>query len=342
MSYSQRVDDLGAQGGDVGRHVALDLSSCVNPYGPAPAVLDALREMPADTLRVHPYEATSVVEDLYSKWLCVDRNQLVAVRGASEALWQLARIIAGRRVALPLPTYTEYLRAFPNAVGVENVNPWHSVDQLEDAAEQGDVVVFSNPHNPTGLSLSRSEVMSVVDANQHCLFVVDESYADFVGVREESIIDEARNNLVVVRSPTKFFGIGGVRVGVVATTNSTVRNGLLECRTTWPLSMIEARVLEAAFADVDWQVWARHQLKLDVSWLDEWLSSWLGIHVVRSPLHFRLVTSAHMEEYQTLVNALQRADVHVRALTPRHGFDGPAMRIAAPRESDRNVLPATC
>jgi histidinol-phosphate/aromatic aminotransferase/cobyric acid decarboxylase-like protein len=49
--------DFGAQGGDPSRGVNMDLSTCVNRYGPAPAAIAALHSIePADIL-LHPYEA---------------------------------------------------------------------------------------------------------------------------------------------------------------------------------------------------------------------------------------------------------------------------------------------
>lgn len=56
--------EFGAQGGDPERGVDMDLSTCVNRYGPAPAAIAALRSIsPADVL-LHPYDAAEHLIDV--------------------------------------------------------------------------------------------------------------------------------------------------------------------------------------------------------------------------------------------------------------------------------------
>ena len=65
--------DLGRQGGDpraLGAG-ALDLSTCVNGYGPAPAGLAALHALEAPTLRGHPYRAAGTLREAYAERLGV-------------------------------------------------------------------------------------------------------------------------------------------------------------------------------------------------------------------------------------------------------------------------------
>ena len=56
------------QGGDLRDlgPIRLDLSTCVNPYGPPGTVVQALRGMSADAIRRHPYGAAEDVEAAYA------------------------------------------------------------------------------------------------------------------------------------------------------------------------------------------------------------------------------------------------------------------------------------
>ena len=74
---------MGPQGGDPRTRppaVRLDLSTCVCRYGPPPAALDALRDLPAAVLRRHPYGADDVLADAYGAYLGVPCRR--AGRGA--------------------------------------------------------------------------------------------------------------------------------------------------------------------------------------------------------------------------------------------------------------------
>ena len=68
-------DDFGAQGGDPRRMtggVRIDLSTCVNFYGPPPAVLERLRTgVRGEDLQIHPYAAAERMEALYARHLGV-------------------------------------------------------------------------------------------------------------------------------------------------------------------------------------------------------------------------------------------------------------------------------
>jgi histidinol-phosphate/aromatic aminotransferase/cobyric acid decarboxylase-like protein len=80
ISPDVSVLDFGAQGGDPSRGVDIDLSTCVNRYGPAPAALAALRAIePADIL-LHPYEAAPQLIDLYRGATGVPDGGMMALR----------------------------------------------------------------------------------------------------------------------------------------------------------------------------------------------------------------------------------------------------------------------
>src|SRR5207302_6986288 len=93
------------QGGDLRDRgpVRLDLSTCVNPYGPAGAVLEALRGMPEDAVRRHPYEAAGDVEAAYAEYTGQPSGEFVAGSGTSDLIWSLAQHFGGKTVGLPMP-----------------------------------------------------------------------------------------------------------------------------------------------------------------------------------------------------------------------------------------------
>lgn len=326
---------LAPQGGDTSDDVVLDLSSCVNPYGPPPSVAATVRSTETDIIKHHPFRAPEFLERAYAKYLGVPAEELIGVRGASEAIWQLARLARDLRVSLPAPTYTEYLRAFPDSFSIPHDVQWHTVEQLAEIAAHSDVVVFSNPHNPTGRFIEANELASTFARFPETLFVVDESYADFLQSRKQSsIVGINAENAISFNSPSKFFGLGGVRVGAIWTKSQTWRQRFLGQRTTWPISMLEARLVAVAFNDTGWQQESRKRLAADALWLDNWLSQFAGVGVVQGPLHFRLVTG----ETALVSEHLAKRHVRARELEPAHGVGCPALRIAAPRFDQRDLL----
>ena len=95
--------DFGPQGGDptrMGGALTLDLSTCVNRYGPPPAVRDALQGTTMPDLQIHPYAAAEQVERCYADLLGVDPSELVAGRGTTEFIWAMGRQVPHADVAV--------------------------------------------------------------------------------------------------------------------------------------------------------------------------------------------------------------------------------------------------
>lgn len=86
------------------------------------------------------------------------------------------------------------------------------------------LVVITNPNNPTGTLLSYEELERFVNSvPNHCVVVIDEAYIDFVDdPNYKSAIDLAktRDNVVVVRTFSKVYGIRGVGLGYAFTSQS--------------------------------------------------------------------------------------------------------------------------
>ena len=327
--------ELGKQGGDVGAEIDLDLSTCVNPYGPPPSAIDALRAADPDLLRRHPFNAAAQIEGLYSERLDVAPKDVVATRGASEALFHLSHVLSTERVSLPVPTYTEYVRYFPKARYIPGDAKSLTIQQLDEAAHDSDAILFSNPHNPTGRYLSKADLLGVVEKNTSCLFIVDESYVDFVeNDASPTLVGSTAENVLVVRSPTKFFGLGGVRVGAIWTRDAKLRSAMTDQRSTWPVSGLDVYIVAKALSDTAWQAWARMRLDEDAKWLDHWLFGRSNIETVPGPLHFRLITG----KVDDLERKLASKGIAIRLLNKAHGVGEPAARIAAPAESERRRL----
>ena len=328
------------QGGDLRDrgNVRLDLSNCVNPYGPPDAVLEALRNVPRDAVRLHPYQAAGDVEAAYAGYLERPATEFVAGRGTSDLIWTLARHFEGLAVGLPLPAYTEFRQAFPDARRFGGGPATHRLEMLDKAMRASDVVLVANPHNPTGQVISRNDLVALADRHPSCVLVVDESYIDFLAEHEAMTLVGCRaGNIVVLRSPSKFFGLAGARSGIAWSLHPQLARW--RCgRTSWPVSAFAATALRSALAEDSWAAGTRQALDGDAQWLDRLLTR-SGLTVAAGRLHFRLLTGSG-PDVARFIRSLESHDIAVRALETACGVGTPAVRISAPHRRDRHVLAA--
>lgn len=326
------------QGGDQRDRgpVQLDLSTCVNPYGPPDAVLQALRNMPDDNVRLHPYRAATDVTSAYAEYLGRPESEFIAGQGTSELIWIIARHFDGNAPGLPLPAYTEFRQAFPRARRFGGGPSTHPLEVLNQAMRSCGIVVISNPHNPTGQVIPPDDLASIATRNPACVLVVDESYMDFLAEHPVTTLAGCdAGNVVVLRSPSKFFGLAGARSGVAWSLHPQLaRWG--RGRTNWPVSAFAATALRTALAETSWAARTRQALADDATWLDGLLAP-SGLSITPGRLHFRLLTGASTD-IGTFVDALQARRIAVRVLDTACGVGIPAVRISAPRYQNRDTL----
>jgi histidinol-phosphate/aromatic aminotransferase/cobyric acid decarboxylase-like protein len=332
-------DDFGAQGGDPRRMVGgvhIDLSTCVNFYGPPPAVLDLLRGgVRPEDLQIHPYPAAERMEAAYARHLGVPAGELVAGRGTTEFIWAFSRQVPQHRVAVPLPGYTDYLKAFPGRGLAGRQVP--TIEHIDAALSAASLVIISNPHNPSGVALDPAELIEAARRHPLATFVVDESYVDFVAdPGAATVVGADVDNLVVLRSPSKFWGIAATRVGVAWCRDRERLCALLGRRETWPISGLDVAVAEAAMGDRDWAERARLDLARDAAWLADELRELPGELVEQDVgVHYRCLITEHADR---IAARMAEHGVAVRALGRAHGVHPGALRVLAPLPDQRDAV----
>ncbi len=198
----------------------LDFSANTNPYGPAPAVRTAIA---AAVVERYPDREALVFRAAVAAALAVPIERIIAGNGASELiqLTALAFVRPGDPVLVVGPTYGEYARA----AGLMGARVVTTQAEVEDDFEPGSVpvgiqlkrlaprlVFVCNPNNPTGAAVEPKFLTALARRHPATLFVVDEAYQPFA-VDVGSVVNCATDNMLVLRSMTKDYGLAGLRLG---------------------------------------------------------------------------------------------------------------------------------
>ncbi|MFR4222569.1 MAG: aminotransferase class I/II-fold pyridoxal phosphate-dependent enzyme [Akkermansia sp.] len=130
--------------------------------------------------------------------------------GANELIHALPRALELKRAVIPEPAFSEYrlacLRHGTDVLSIrtEERNSFlPSLCRLEEQAADGSAVFLANPSNPSGGLLDAAALHRVVQSRPEVLWIIDESFMDYVQ-GAESLLREAAllPNLVVLRSLT--------------------------------------------------------------------------------------------------------------------------------------------
>jgi histidinol-phosphate aminotransferase len=208
----------------MGERPAYKLSSNENPYPPLPGVVDAAAAAVAVLNRYPDMGVGRLHAALAERW-GVEAARIASGAGSVAVLYHLlqATCTDGDEVVYAWRSF----EAYPIAVGLTGarsvqvpVDPAGRHDLKAMAAaltDQTRVVVVCSPNNPTGPAVHRDELLEFVDSVPPSVFVaLDEAYHEFID--DEHRVDgldvaAGRDNVVVLRTFSKAYGLAGLRVG---------------------------------------------------------------------------------------------------------------------------------
>ncbi|MEM9823496.1 MAG: histidinol-phosphate transaminase, partial [Bacteroidota bacterium] len=190
--------------------------------GRADVFLDA-NENPYETgLNRYPDPLQKALKNKIASIKGVDPQQIFLGNGSDEAIDLLIRIFCrpGQDHILTLPpTYGMYkVSAALSAVAIKTV-PLQSNFQLDvaqilaKANQQSKLLFICSPNNPTGNSIERQAITTLLK-NFQGIVVIDEAYIDFSGQTSCTELLAQYNNLVVLQTFSKAWGLAGIRLGM--------------------------------------------------------------------------------------------------------------------------------
>lgn len=169
----------------------------------------------------------------FSYFFQVPANLIVAGNGSDELLFLLTTCFAnaGDKLMVVQPDFSMY--KFYGAMAGMQVEVFHKNNNFEinpdmliaEAKEKNiQMLLFSNPCNPSSLLSSKENVLKIVEGLEDCLVIVDEAYMEFA---EGSVLQEVENypNLMVLKTFSKAFGLAAARLGF-AISNQTIIDAL--------------------------------------------------------------------------------------------------------------------
>lgn len=169
---------------------------------------------------------------LFAEYYSIDPSLVTASNGSDELLSIITStfLMKGEKVLTVTPDFSMYGfygHLYENPVITLKTDDKDEIDidkMIETANnEKVAMIIFSNPSNPTGRGINADQARRIVKS-VNSLVVLDEAYMDFW---DQSLISEVENydNLIVLKTFSKAFGMAGVRLGF-AVANKTFTKAL--------------------------------------------------------------------------------------------------------------------
>ena len=194
----------------------IKLNTNENPYGPAPGVETAIKNMDADDLRRYPDPAADILISSLADYYQLEKDQVFVGVGSDDVLAMcfLTFFNSDKPILFPDITYSFYdVWAELFRIPYE----YQPLDQnfeivKEDYYKVNGGIILANPNAPTGVEQSLESIEDIIRHNQDVIVIIDEAYIDFGGTSALALTQKYKN-LLVVQTFSKSRSMAGLRIG---------------------------------------------------------------------------------------------------------------------------------
>ena len=243
----------------------LDFCYLVNPYFPTAHMKDELRANFDILLSEYP-SGMYVNSLIAAKYFDIRQKYTVVGNGAAELIKSLMERVEGR-IGVVYPTFQEYpnRKEQTEIIGFtpDNADLTYTADDLIRfyADKQLSTLLLINPDNPSGNFIPKADVLRLATwcKERGIFFVVDESFVDFSeDFRNNSLLHneilQAYPNLAVMKSISKSYGVPGLRLGILASSDEELINWMKHDVSIWNIN---------SFAEFYMQIFGKYQKDYD-------------------------------------------------------------------------------
>ncbi len=324
---------------------AVKLSSNENPLGCSPLAREAYKEA-ADKLHLYPDGGCNALRQSLADHHGLQAENIVVGCGSDEIIRMLFQIFVqeGGEVVYPEYDFLMYPLSAQVNGGVKkpvkemnfHIDPHQLVNELD---EQTKMVIFSNPHVPTGSYLSYDHVAGLVSLiPDDVLVVLDSAYAEYMEGYDDyhagHELVERYDNVVVLRTFSKAYGLAALRIGW-AHGSKQIIDALNKVRGAFNVTMPAQVAAVAALNDQDF---VKKSVEHNAQVRDDFIVKMvgLGFKVYPSCTNFVLVDFGTVDRANIVRDYLRENKVIVRPM----GFYnlGHCLRISIGVSSEMDLV----
>ncbi len=329
----------------------LDFCYLVNPFFPNEKLLSEIKANFERLVCEYP-SGLSVNNLLVSKYFDINKEYICVGNGAAELINAFAQTRQGNTGVI-FPTFEEY----PNRMDSQNIikyipsnqdYTYTANDLINFYSDKNlNTLILINPDNPSGNFLEKEDLTKLLEwtNKQEITLLLDESFVDFSNNFEENsllkdCILEQYQNLVVVKSISKSYGVPGLRLGVIATAHTELLKRIKSFISIWNINSIAEFYLQIHGKYENNYKEACHLFIKERNRFFELLKTIPYLRVIPSQANYFLceVSAPHSASNLTQ-RLLNEYNILIKDCSQKQAFEGKEyIRIAIRDEKDNDTL----
>ncbi len=277
-------------------------------------------------LRYYPSEELEKFYEQLSRYLNINKKHIAVSNGSDQIIESLLSTLGKRsNVTIVEPTFSYFInRCKLHDISIKSI-PLNEVDNsiplsgFMNSAKKSNIVYICSPNNPTGNQFDKETMLDIVESLDNQLIIVDEAYVEF-GKYSLSQFVTKYNNLVVLRTMSKAFGLAGARIGYLISQENLAEIFRTHIQSPYPINSLSLTVATSALSSCQYfleivQLIRQQRDKMFLS-----LSKMQGIKPFRSEANFVFFESFDL--YDSIQEELRRELISIKALGNICGYRG--------------------
>ena len=318
----------------------LDFSGPINFLGPPSKAVKAVKSY-AKLIRFYPDPDPVELKTKIAKYVGhgVGSSNIILGNGSIELIYMITEVFpCNFKAVIPIPSFTEYekatLRVGGKPIFVKLPDNFAlNVESVKEAVtDETRIVSICNPHSPSGTLYSKNNILDLLEFCQekNVVVSVDENYIEFAEKGQDNTMAgyvKKYENLFVIRSVTKFYGMPGIRLGYGIATDSIV-DDLQTVRQPWSINSLAGCATLAAFKDKLFIEKTKRIIAKERARFGEMLSKIDGLRVFPSVTNFLLVKITMRKVTATILKKeLGKKGFLIRDCSTFMGLDNSYFRV---------------
>ena len=329
----------------------LDFSGPINSLGPSPKAVEAVQEN-AKLIRFYPDPNPVDLREQTAVYVGhgVEADNIILGNGSIELIYMITEVLKPPfKAVIPVPSFTEYekavLRVGGDVIFVQLPFYFNLETETIKKAITDDtrIIYICNPHSPSGTLYSRESILDLAEFCQKrgIIVSVDENYIEFAPSGQEATVAgyvKKYENLFVIRSVTKFYGMPGIRFGYAIAAESLIEK-LQTVRLPWSINGLAGLATLAAFNDSEFIQNTKTAIAREKEEFARKIMEIGGLHAFPSETNFLLIKITSPKITSTeLKEQLAKEGLLIRDCCTFVGLDNSYFRVTVRSAADNQRL----
>jgi len=318
----------------------IKLASNENPFGPAPKVIEKVKEN-AKFMHRYPDDSFYELKDKLSTLFNVENKNIIIGAGSDQVIEFVVHGIMPKKILRAGVTFAMY-DIYSKQIGSEIIKTKSNTHNLDEFYEEykkhkPEIIFLCIPNNPLGECVDSKDVFEFIEKiDENTLILIDGAYQEFASYKDKNKEIRPKDilkykNVLYTGTFSKAYGLGGMRVGYGIANEFIIKN-LHKLRPPFNITTLS---LIAAINALDEQDWVKKGIENNFKEMEKYISfaKERNLKYIDSFTNFIVL---YIKNSTKVANKLLKNGIIVRDMAG-YGFDALRITIGKPEENDKLI-----